>query len=142
MLVAKTKHLNYSDAYKLVHQRFNVDHIEDIPYDAIPVAVEYVHRLIALYSNSDKNRLSEDKLQNLHALATHMIWVREWWRTFGDSIRVISPTMAAAVHDHFKDGASIAWGFVDQRKKDDLKHAVQDYEWLLPYNQRRQYLAR
>jgi hypothetical protein len=71
-----------------------------------------------------------------------MIWVREWWRTFGDSIRVISPTMAAAVHDHFKDGASIAWGFVDQRKKDDLKHAVQDYEWLLPYNQRRQYLAR
>ena len=142
LLVAKTKHLNYSDAYKLVHQRFNVDHIEDIPYDAIPVAVEYVHRLIALYSNSDKNRLSEDKLQNLHALATHMIWVREWWRTFGDSIRVISPTMAAAVHDHFKDGASIAWGFVDQRKKDDLKHAVQDYEWLLPYNQRRQYLAR
>ena len=81
LLVAKTKHLNYSDAYKLVHQRFNVDHIEDIPYDAIPVAVEYVHRLIALYSNSDKNRLSEDKLQNLHALATHMIWVREWWRT-------------------------------------------------------------
>lgn len=24
LLVAKTKHLNYSDAYKLVHQRFNV----------------------------------------------------------------------------------------------------------------------
>jgi len=54
MLVAKTKHLNYSDAYKLVHQRFNVDHIEDIPYDAIPVAVEYVHHLIALYSNASK----------------------------------------------------------------------------------------
>ncbi|MFG4259727.1 Bro-N domain-containing protein, partial [Acinetobacter baumannii] len=27
LLVAKTKHLNYSDAYKLVHQRFNVQHI-------------------------------------------------------------------------------------------------------------------
>ena len=31
LLVAKTKHLNYSDAYKLVHQRFNVQHIDEIP---------------------------------------------------------------------------------------------------------------
>lgn len=54
LLVAKTKHLNYSEAYKLIHQRFNVEHIEEIPYDQIPVAVEYVHHLIALYSNADK----------------------------------------------------------------------------------------
>jgi len=54
MLIAKTKHLNFSEAYKLVHQRFNVDHIEDIPYEAIPVAVEYVHHLIALYSSAGK----------------------------------------------------------------------------------------
>ena len=142
LLVTKTKHLNSSDAWKLINQRFGTQSIDEIPFDSIPVAVEYVHHLIALYSNADRQQLSHTDLQNVHALATHMIWVREWWRTFGDSIRVISPTMAAAVHDHFKDGASIAWGFVDQRKKDDLKHAVQDYEWLLPYNQRRQYLAR
>ncbi len=54
LLVAKTKHLNYSDAYKLVHQRFNVQHIDEIPYDVIPVAVEYVHHLIAMYSNAEK----------------------------------------------------------------------------------------
>lgn len=54
LLVAKTKHLNYSDAYKLVHQRFNVEHIDEIPYDAISVAVEYVHQLIALYSNANR----------------------------------------------------------------------------------------
>lgn len=59
MLVAKTKHLNSSDAWKLIHQRFNVDHIEDIPYEAIPVAVEYVHHLIALYSNADKMQVAE-----------------------------------------------------------------------------------
>ena len=52
LLVAKTKHLNSSDAWKIIHQRFNVDHIEDIPYEAIPVAVEYVHHLIALYSSA------------------------------------------------------------------------------------------
>ncbi|EPQ3875568.1 ORF6N domain-containing protein [Acinetobacter baumannii] len=54
LLVAKTKHLNYSDAYKLVHQRFNVQHIDEIPHDVIPVAVEYVHHLIAMYSNAEK----------------------------------------------------------------------------------------
>ncbi|EMB9892014.1 ORF6N domain-containing protein, partial [Acinetobacter baumannii] len=54
LLVAKTKHLNYSDAYKLVHQRFNVQHIDEIPHDVIPVAVEYVHHLIAMYSSAEK----------------------------------------------------------------------------------------
>ncbi|MDQ1207280.1 L-rhamnose isomerase [Acinetobacter baylyi] len=53
LLVAKTKHLNYSEAYKLVHQRFNVEHIEEIPFESIPVAVEYVHHLIAMYSKAD-----------------------------------------------------------------------------------------
>ncbi|MCU4483568.1 KilA-N domain-containing protein [Acinetobacter ursingii] len=54
LLVAKTKHLNSSDAWKLIHQRFGVNDIAYIPYDQIPVAVEYVHHLIALYSNSEK----------------------------------------------------------------------------------------
>ena len=54
LLVAKTKHLNYSDAYKLVHQRFSVKTIEDIPHDSIPMAVEYVHHLIALYSSENR----------------------------------------------------------------------------------------
>ncbi|WP_411690569.1 ORF6N domain-containing protein [Acinetobacter towneri] len=59
MLVAKTKHLNYSEAYKLVHQRFNVEHIEEIPYDAIPAAVEYVHHLIAVFSKANKHKDAE-----------------------------------------------------------------------------------
>lgn len=54
LLVAKTKHLSSSDAWKLIHQRFNVQHIDEIPCDSIPVAVEYVHHLIAMYSNKNK----------------------------------------------------------------------------------------
>lgn len=49
MLVGKAQFLNYSDAYKLIHHRFDVDHIEDIPQDQIPAAVEYVHHLIGEY---------------------------------------------------------------------------------------------
>lgn len=54
MLVAKTKHLNSSDAWKLINQRFGTKSIDEIPYEAIPVAVEYVHHLIALYSSVGK----------------------------------------------------------------------------------------
>jgi len=65
LLVAKTKHLNYSDAYKLVHQRFNVQHIDEIPYDVIPVAVEYVHHLIAMYSNTEKYKDTEPHIHTV-----------------------------------------------------------------------------
>lgn len=49
MLVGKAQFLNYSDAYKLIHHRFNVEHIGDIPQEKIPEAVEYVHRLMGEY---------------------------------------------------------------------------------------------
>ncbi|WP_312971056.1 ORF6N domain-containing protein [Acinetobacter gerneri] len=65
LLVAKTKHLNYSDAYKLVHQRFNVKGIDEIPFDSIPVAVEYVHHLIALCGREEKHKDTEP---NIHAV--------------------------------------------------------------------------
>lgn len=135
LLVTKTKHLNVSDAWKLIHQRFNVDDIKDIPYDSIPVAVEYVHHLIALYSNADRKQYSDADQQNVHALASHMIWVMEWWRTFGNAISTISPTMASSVHHHFVDGSCIAWRYIDKTKQDDLHEAAKDYPWLLSYRE-------
>ena len=77
MLVAKTKHLNYSDAYKLVHQRFNVQHINEIPYDTIPVAVEYVHHLIALYSKAEKHKDTELHIQSV--LRDHNVQFLMWY---------------------------------------------------------------
>lgn len=45
MLVGK-KHLMYPEAYAIVHQRFGVEHIDQLAADQIPQAVEYVHRLV------------------------------------------------------------------------------------------------
>ncbi|EMS6454641.1 KilA-N domain-containing protein [Neisseria gonorrhoeae] len=39
------KGIDYSSAYSMVHQRFNVESIEDIPADKLPEAVAYVHAL-------------------------------------------------------------------------------------------------
>lgn len=132
MLIAKSKHLNYSDAYKLVHQRFNVEHIEDIPYDAIPVAVEYVHHLIALFSH--QQRKAND--MNTIALAHCMIWCRQWWKEYGEAIRKINPNIAAAVHDHFVDGAFVAWMFVAESEKASLRKKLDYYQWNLSLNER------
>ncbi|OOH91842.1 hypothetical protein BMT54_01665 [Pasteurellaceae bacterium 15-036681] len=43
-LVSK-KNLMYSDAYSLIHQRFNVSHIDELTLEQIPMAVEYVHKV-------------------------------------------------------------------------------------------------
>ena len=44
MLVSK-KHLMYPEAYAMIHQRFNVESIEDLDGNQIPDAIEYVHRV-------------------------------------------------------------------------------------------------
>ena len=130
LLVTKTKHLNVNEAWKLIHQRFNVNHIEDIPYDAIPVAVEYVHHLIALYSSAEKKQFGEGDLHNLHALATHMIWARSWWQEFGDMIKKLNPVIYSRATTHFVDGSSLAWQFVRADTKQELKECVNNFNWL------------
>lgn len=45
MLVSK-KHLMYPEAYAMIHQRFNVESIEDLSAMQIPEAIEYVHRVV------------------------------------------------------------------------------------------------
>ncbi|MDD0826402.1 phage antirepressor N-terminal domain-containing protein [Mannheimia cairinae] len=43
-LVSK-KGMIYSDAYSLIHQRFNVEHIDQLTPEQIPLAVEYMHKI-------------------------------------------------------------------------------------------------
>lgn len=44
MLVGK-RGIMYPEAYSYVHQRFNVDHIDELPAEQLPVVIEYIHRL-------------------------------------------------------------------------------------------------
>lgn len=44
MLVSK-RHMMYPEAYAMIHQRFNVESIEDLEVTQIPDAIEYVHRV-------------------------------------------------------------------------------------------------
>lgn len=44
-LLAQRHHMNFSDVYRMVHQRFGVAHIDEIERDDLPKAVEYIHNL-------------------------------------------------------------------------------------------------
>lgn len=127
MLVAKTKHLNFSEAYKLVHQRFNVQHIEEIPFETIPVAVEYVHHLVAMFGHADKSQTPNAK--TIDAVARHMLWLNHWWSEVGDSIRKLSPTMGHGIHDHFKCGAEDARQIVGREVYMPIFELAQKHNW-------------
>ncbi len=45
MLVGK-KGLRNDDAYNMVHQRFGIDSIDELSIEQIPLAVEYIHRVV------------------------------------------------------------------------------------------------
>ncbi|WP_422824413.1 ORF6N domain-containing protein [Xenorhabdus bharatensis] len=44
LLVSK-KSIMYPEAYSLIHQRFNVESIDELTVEQLPLAVEYVHKL-------------------------------------------------------------------------------------------------
>ncbi len=69
--------------------------------------------------------------QSVQGLAWHMLWVREWWREFGEAIRTISPHMAGAVHDHFQDGAMFAFHFIDKDELKKQRDQMDYYQWHL-----------
>ncbi|ENV60384.1 phage antirepressor N-terminal domain-containing protein [Acinetobacter soli] len=86
MLVAKSKALNYSDAYKLVHQRFGIKHVDELSCDMIPSAVEYVHHLMGEYIPKAEYIDPELKaLELLDADATNKI--HDWIWSLQDEVK-------------------------------------------------------
>ena len=103
-------------------------------------AVHYLEtmELKAKVSTKQDNLIQIDKNyhNNVQGLAWHMLWIREWWKQFGEPLRALSPNMAAAVHDHFTDGSMFAFHFID---KDDLKRQRERseyYQWHLSCTER------
>ena len=86
--------------------------------------------MIALYSNADKQKFTDADLQNVHALATHMIWARSWWSEFGDLVKKLNPTVYGIAASHFNDGSRLAWQFVKVESKQELKECVDIFDWF------------
>ena len=77
--------IDYSSAYNMIHQRFGVAAIEDIPADVLPDAVQYVHELTLrgaldgevldkLPETGAYVALSERELSNFATAAYYLDW--------------------------------------------------------------------
>ena len=106
MLVSK-KGLIYSDAYHLIHQRFNVESIEDLTLEQLPQAVEYVHRIVLegeLITEQKKDELfirefTEHDLQQLVWAWFALLRGTELCQNLLPALKQIGSHYAAPVHD-------------------------------------------
>lgn len=73
MLVSK-KHLMYPEAYAMIHQRFNVDSIEELDASQIPQAVEYIHRVVLEGEFIDKQEKKANELSAKEANSLVWLW--------------------------------------------------------------------
>lgn len=98
MLVSK-KGLIYSDAYHLIHQRFNVESIEDLTLEQLHQAVEYVHKIVLegeliieeKKESSMNLNLTESELKDL--INTWMAFTR-----FSDSVGFLLRKIQPIIH--------------------------------------------
>ncbi len=85
------RRVDYSTAYNMVHQRFGVEKIEDLPREVLPDAVRYVHALTLdnalsgevlekLERPSENITFSQSELRELAVVAYYCAWANDLLR--------------------------------------------------------------
>lgn len=104
MLVSK-KHLMYPEAYAMIHQRFNVESIEDLDASQIPQAVEYIHRVVLEGEFIGKSKHNEmscfDWRMNVHNLNSACIHLDAMYRIWRDEMEPALRLLGSPVATRF-----------------------------------------
>lgn len=103
MLVGK-KGLRYDDAYNMVHQRFGIDSIDELSIEQIPLAVEYIHRVVLEGEFIGKQ---EKKTKELSAKeANSLVWLWDYanrsqalFRELYPALKQIQSNYSGRCHD-------------------------------------------
>ncbi|ACO74979.1 hypothetical protein LHK_01995 [Laribacter hongkongensis HLHK9] len=106
MLVGK-RSLMYPEAYALVHQRFGVEHIDQLTPEQTTQAIEYVHRLVlegeVLPAASDAQEeagsylLTAGEVHHLHGVFCMVDMMRATLRELEPPLRLLNPPIAPRV---------------------------------------------
>ncbi|RAW93954.1 MULTISPECIES: P22AR C-terminal domain-containing protein [unclassified Photorhabdus] len=99
MLVGK-RGMMYPEAYSFIHQRFNITHIDQLPAERIPEAIEYVHKLVleGEFLGKQQELPAPHKTQFTDDELCSLCWL---WRNAVEMISSISdvyPILQAAEH--------------------------------------------
>lgn len=117
LLVSK-KGLNFPDAYSVVHQRFKVEHLDQLDKTQLTQAVEYVHKLAldGEYLPAAKAevllppQLNHYELHNIKALCTHMEYLKKYFDQYKlyQVFTLLNSPAAPKMIGHIRDGVSFA----------------------------------
>ncbi|CDH24887.1 Antirepressor protein ant (fragment) [Xenorhabdus bovienii str. kraussei Becker Underwood] len=107
LLVSK-KGIMYPEAYSLVHQRFNVEHIDELTADQLPQAIEYVHKMALEgeylekeeLSVSEAKQISDDDLQILCWLWKYSIDMAHYMIDVEPLLSIAGHRLAGAYAEH------------------------------------------
>ena len=101
--------IDYGSAYNMVHQRFGVAAIEDIPADKLNDAVQYVHTITLCSGLNGEvlDRLPENMqpkpLRNLQGAVINSLYCAEFIYQHRAAIRGLNRRLAATLNDHAAD---------------------------------------
>nr|WP_082120826.1 phage antirepressor N-terminal domain-containing protein [Moellerella wisconsensis] len=110
LLVSK-KGIMYPEAYSLVHQKFNVSGIDELTADQIPMAVEYVHKLVMegeYIPKQDALPMPKfNKHKTIHTLEGAVIHIRamkeHWNNGLKDSLKQLGYQHTGSMTEHMTD---------------------------------------
>ena len=109
LLVSK-KAITYSEAYSIVHQRFNVPSIEDLPLEQLSQAIEYVHKVAFEGEYIAKEIATSSQVAvnktNLSCLINSMEWIYKYYKEYNllEVSRMLRSDFGAKLHDHIISG--------------------------------------
>ena len=98
------RNLDFPTAYRMVHQRFGVERIDQIAAPLLPSAVAYVHSLMLHDGISGEvlDRLPAP-LPNIEPLLLHALFCAEFIHHHDAAFRLFNRSLAAGISDHAKD---------------------------------------
>ena len=134
------KGLLYPDVYRLVHQRFNVEHIDELTLKQVGEATEYLHRLMLDIEKPLRVTFDKRAVESIVAVCHHVAFLRSWWDYYGEAIRKLNSNVAFCIHDHFTH-ANLHAGIIHSRTDLDFKLAqnMKDYPWEADYFTRQEF---
>ena len=98
------KGIDYSSAYNMVHQRFNVAAIEDIPAGQLPEAVRYVH---ALTLSDDRQPLLDGlDIERLAVVVYYGTWALEMLYEVSHPLKQLGNPKAATMYTLWSESRS------------------------------------
>ena len=101
LLVARAG-ISYSDAYRMVHQRFAVDSVEELTLEQLPQAVEYVHKLVLSGELLPREETPQEDIRSHQVAAIALM--HTGWRRFEEQKKALLRLrdLTAQAHERLK----------------------------------------